>query len=266
MPTAVRIGPRRIPFVPAVATVAVVAALALLGCAGSDGGSAPDRIAGRLTISAAASLTDAFGAVRAAFEASHPEVEVTINFGASSTLATQIGDGAPVDVFASADETTMGRVETLLHGAPVVFATNSLQIIVPKGNPNRITGLADLARPGVVYVTCSPEVPIGRYAARSLQAAGVTVTPRSLEPDVKGIVAKVVAGEADAGIVYATDVTATRGAATGVDIPATVDVTATYPIAMLRSATNATAARAWIDFLLSSEGRTILRERGFGTP
>jgi len=201
-----------------------------------------------------------------AFEASHPDVRVTINAGASSTLATQILDGAPVDVFASADETTMRRVAHLLDGPPVTFATNSLQLIVPRTNPERIERLADLARPGVAYVTCSTEVPIGRYAARSLEAAGVTVTPRSLEPDVKGIVAKVVAGEADAGIVYATDVTATRGAATGIDIPDAYNVTATYPIGMLQSAANAAAARAWIDFVLSPEGRAILLDRGFGAP
>lgn len=217
-------------------------------------------------MSAAASLTEAFGAVRTAFAAEHPDVKVTINFAASSTLATQLLDGAPVDVFASADEATMTKVAGLLEGPPITFATNSLQIIVPKGNPQDITGLADLARPGVVYVACSAGVPIGRYAAQALQSAGVTVRPRSLEPDVRGIVAKVVAGEADAGIVYATDVIATLGAATGIDLPTEFAVTATYPIASLRAATNPTAARAWIDFLLTPEGRAILQERGFGTP
>lgn len=248
--------------------VLLLAALVLLGC-GRTAGRTTDAtgvLAGTLTVSAAASLTDAFGAVRTAFTALHPDVRVTINFAASSTLATQLLDGAPVDVFASADEATMTRVAGLLGGPPITFATNSLQIIVPKGNPQGITGLADLARPDVVYVACSAEVPIGRYAARALQSVGVTVRPRSLEPDVKGIVAKVVAGEADAGIVYATDVTATRGAATGIVLPTEFAITATYPVASLRSATNAAAAGAWIDFLLSPEGRAILRDRGFGTP
>ncbi len=263
MPSADRRSPLRVTLVGL-----VLALLALLGCGGS-GGRAADTdsgLTGTLTVSAAASLTDVFGAVRTAFAAIHPDVRVTINFAASSTLATQLLDGAPVDVLASADEATMTKVAGLLDGPPVTFATNSLQIIVPKGNPQDITGLPDLARPDVVYVTCSAEVPIGRYAARVLESAGVTVRPKSLEPDVRGIVAKVVAGEADAGIVYATDVTATRGATTGIDLPPTLDVTTTYPIASVRSATNAAGARAWIDFLLSPEGRAILRDRGFGTP
>lgn len=245
-----------------------LASLVLLGC-GTSGGRAADTgggLSGTLTVAAAASLTDAFAQARTAFTARHPDVRVTINFAASSTLATQLLDGAPVDVFASADESTMTKVAALLDGRPITFATNSLQIIVPKGNPQGITGLSDLARPDIVYITCSPEVPIGRYAALALQSAGLTVRPKSLEPDVRGIAAKVMAGEADAGIVYATDVTATRGATTGIDVPTTLDVTATYPIASLRSATNGAAARAWIEFLLSPEGRAILQDQGFGTP
>lgn len=242
--------------------------MVLLGC-GGGGDNATDaggRPAGALVVSAAASLTDAFDAMRTAFESAHPDVRVTINTAASSTLATQIVDGAPVDVFAPADETAMDRVDGLLSERPVIFATNTLRIIVSKGNPKGITSLEDLARPGVVYVTCSTEVPVGRYAAQALRAAGVTVRPKSLEPDVKGIVAKVMAGEADVGIVYATDVTATRGAATGVDIPSAFDVTALYPVASLRSTSNPTAARAWIEFLFSPEGRRILQDRGFGAP
>lgn len=259
---------RRRPAVAVAVIGLVLASLGLLGCAGSGSRAAEtdDGPAGTLTVSAAASLTDAFGAVRTAFVAIHPDVRVRINFAASSTLATQLLDGAPVDVFASADEATMAKVDGLLDGPATTFATNSLQIIVPRGNPQAIAGLADLARPGLVYVTCSAEVPIGRYAARALQSAAVTVRPRSLEPDVRGIVAKVVAGEADAGIVYATDVVATNGAATGIGLPTEFDVTATYPIAPLRSATNTAAARAWIDFLLSPEGQAILRQHGFGPP
>ena len=263
MPPPVRLGRRR-----AVVAGLLLAPLVLIGCGGAGGRSTGEEgtVAGALTVSAAASLTDAFTAVKVAFAAAHPDVRVTINFGASSTLATQILDGAPVDVFASADETTMARVDDRLAGPPVTFATNSLQVIVAEDNPKGIVDLADLARPGVVYVTCATDVPIGRYAAQVLERAGVKVTPRSLEPDVKGIVAKVVAGEADAGIVYATDVAATRGAATGVDIPTALNVTATYPIASLRASTNTMAARAWIDFLLSPEGRAILTSRGFGPP
>ena len=219
-------------------------------------------------MSAAASLTESFGAEKAAFEAAHPGVHVTINVGASSTLAMQLLDGAPVDVFAAADQPTMTKVSDagLLAAPPVTFATNSLQIIVPKGNPRNITSLADLARSGVVYVTCSTDVPIGKYSSQALQRAGVTVTPKSLEPDVKGIVAKVVAGEADAGIVYATDVSATKGAAVGVDIPAAQNVKVAYTVAALKTSSNATIADAWIQFLLSTEGQGILRGFGFGAP
>lgn len=251
--------------------VALTLVLAIAGCGGSSGAgrsTTADAPSGSLTVSAAASLTEAFGAEASAFRTAHPGVRVSNNFGSSSTLATQIVNGAPVDVFASADTATMTKVADagLLAGPSVVFATNSLQIIVPKGNPRNIRGLADLATTGLVYVTCSTDVPIGKYAAQALQKAGVTVTPRSLEPDVKGIVAKVVAGEADAGIVYATDVAATKGAATGVDIPASANVTATYPIAVVEGAANPTAARAWIDFLLAPAGQEILRAHGFGTP
>lgn len=223
---------------------------------------------GELTVSAASSLTQAFDAIRVAFEVAHPSVHVTINSGASSTLATQIIAGAPVDVFASADRSNMTKLSDvgLLAGAPVAFATNSLRIIVRKGNPSGIGSLADLTKPGVVYVTCAPDVPIGTYASQALEKAGVTLAPRSLESDVKGIVAKVVAGEADAGIVYTTDVTATKGAATGVEIPAAQNVVATYPIAMLADSTNRTAARLWIDFILSTDGQAILRSEGFGAP
>lgn len=223
---------------------------------------------GRLTVSAAASLTDAFGAMRQAFETRYEHARVTVNASASSTLAAQILAGAPVDVFASADQATMTKVVDagLVRGEPTVFATNSLRIIVRRGNPQGITSLADLARSGIVYVTCSTDVPIGKYAAQVLQRAGVTVTPRSFEPDVRGIVTKVVSGEADAGIVYATDVAATNGAASGVDIPSSSNLTATYPIAALSDAGDATTATAWIDFVLSDSGRAILESFGFGVP
>ncbi len=245
----------------------VLLALGLLGTA--CGGSTPARSetpAGRLTVSAAASLTGAFGAVERAFESAHPSVDVTLTTGASSSLVAQIVEGAPVDVIATADEVNMAKVSAagLLSGRPIVFATNSLQIIVAKGNPLAITGLTDLATPGLVLVTCSPEVPIGRYTAEVLQKADVKVSPRSLEPDVKGIVAKVLAGEADAGIVYATDVAATNGATTGVTIPESDNVIARYPVATLAASSNPVTTRAWIDFLLAPEGRTILREFGFG--
>ena len=256
------------PTIAVLAALTAVVAMLSVGCRTSSSPAGEDAVRGRLTVSAAASLTDVFGALRTAFETRYPKVRVTVNAGASSTLAAQITGGAPVDVFASADLSTMDRVVDagLVDGTPIVFATNSLQLLVRRGNPQGIRSLADLARGDVVYVTCGPTVPIGAYAAQTLARAGVTVTPRSLEPDVKGIVTKVVAGEADAGIVYATDVAATNGTATGVDIPASVNPTASYPIAVLADARNRDAASAWVEFVLSDDGRSILQSFGFGVP
>jgi molybdate transport system substrate-binding protein len=245
---------------------------AIAGCGVGPGnnarGTATPGISGNLSISAAASLQSAFTAMAAAFEKTHPQVSVSINFGASSTLARQIIDGAPVDVFASADQTNMTKVAEaqLLSDVPTIFATNSLEIIVRKGNPSGIDSLADLARTGLIYVTCAPEVPIGRYATEALRDAGVTVKPASFEPDVKGIVTKVSSGEADAGIVYRTDVLAAGKTAAGVAIPDQFDVRATYPQAVLISSPNETAANAWTSFVSGADGQAILRAYGFGQP
>lgn len=221
-----------------------------------------------LQVSAAASLTGAFTEIEKAFELANPDVDVVLNLASSSDLVTQIIEGAPVDVFASADTKNMDKVAEadLIDGDPRVFATNSLRIIVAPGNPLDITSLADLARPGLVYVTCDPNVPIGRYAQEVLEAAGVDVTPASFEENVKGIVAKVTAGEADAGIVYTTDVLAAGDRAEGVDIPADLNVSARYPIAAMKSADSSAAARRFVDFVDSSEGAAILIRFGFGAP
>lgn len=242
----------------------------VVACGPSDSSSSAsgDSLSGSLIVSAAASLQGAFTDIEVAFEKAHPRLNVTVNFGASSTLAQQIIDAAPVDVFASADEATMAKVaeEKLLSGAPTIFATNSLEIIVRKGNPLTITSLADLSASGLIYVTCAPEVPIGKYAAQVLQKAALTVRPASFEPDVKGIVAKVTSGEADAGIVYATDINATKGVAEGVVIPANVNVTTTYPIASISNSANSAAAQAWIAFVTGTEGQSVLKNYGFGAP
>jgi molybdate transport system substrate-binding protein len=153
-----------------------------------------------------------------------------------------------------------------ISGEPVVFATNSLEIIVAPGNPKGITGLADLSKGGLLYVTAGPEVPIGKYAAQALEKAGVTVSPVSQEADVKAVVAKVTSGEADAAIVYATDVIAAGSRATGVEIPSQYQVTATYPIAVTAEAGNPTGAAAWIAFLTDEQGQAILATYGFGAP
>lgn len=217
---------------------------------------------------AAASLTEAFREVGAAFTATNPGVEVTFAFDASSALAAQVVQGAPADLFASADAVNMDRLTAagLAADAPVVFASNVLQIVTGAGNPEGIDGLADLARPGLKVVLCDVAVPCGRYAAQSLERAAVALTPVSLEQNVKGVVTKVAAGEADAGIVYATDVQAAGTRAVGVDIPPEHNVVAAYPIAVTTTSKFPDASRAFVAFLVGAEGRAILARYGFGRP
>ena len=230
-------------------------------------GSEP-AVTGEITVFAAASLTAAYTEIGDAFMTEHPDSKVTFNFAASSDLVTQINEGAPADVFASADQANMTKLADAggNAGEPQVFATNSLQIIVEPGNPKGITGVADLAKSDILYVTCAPEVPIGKYAAQVLTAAGVTATPASLEENVKGIVTKVTLGEADAGIVYKTDVIAAGDKAEGVDIPADINVTATYPVVATKEAANAGGARAFVDFVVGEQGQKILASYGFAAP
>jgi molybdate transport system substrate-binding protein len=227
-------------------------------------------VTGDITVLAAASLTDAFKELGTAFQTANPAAKVTFSFAASSALATQVNQGAPADVFASADTANMDKVTAAsgagTYAAPVTFATNKLQIIVGKGNPKAIAGLADLAKPGLIYVTAAAGVPIGTYAQQALDKAKVTVTPKSLEVDVKAIVTKVTLGEADAGIVYATDVKAAGDKAAGVTIPDDQNVTATYPIAVTKASKNAPAATAFVAFVTSSAGQTILAKYGFTKP
>jgi molybdate transport system substrate-binding protein len=221
-----------------------------------------------ITVFAAASLTDAFTAAGEAFEAANEGLSVEFSFDASSALVTQITEGAPADVFASADLPTMTKLtDTGLNGSdPVKFATNPLTIIVPRGNPGRVTAVEDLANPDLTVVLCAGEVPCGNYANRILDAAGVEVTPASLEENVRGVVTKVTAGEADAGIVYVTDVTAAGDGAESVEIAEDVNVLAEYPIATVAESDNKEAAQAFIDFLTGARGQAILADHGFGPP
>jgi molybdate transport system substrate-binding protein len=223
---------------------------------------------GAITVFGAASLTESFTEIGAAFRTEHPDAKVTFSFDASSALVTQIDQGAPADVFASADEANMKKLTDAggNQGEPVIFATNELQIIVAKGNPKGIETVADLAQPGLTFVTAAPEVPIGKYTQQVLDSAGVSVTPASLEQNVKGIVTKVTAGEADAGIVYRTDVLAAGDKAEGVAIPADLNVIATYPIVLTKGSANASTGTAFIDFVLSEQGQKILSAHGFSAP
>lgn len=228
---------------------------------------APDPVRGSLTVFAAASLTEAFNRIGAEFTGLHPGASVQFNFAGSPTLVTQITEGAQADVFASADQPNMDRVTGagLSTGPPVVFARNRLEIVVEKGNPRHITSLADLARPGLLVVLAGPTVPAGKYAGQALQSAGVRVTPVSEETDVKSVVTKVALGEADAGIVYVTDVRAAGSTVEGITIPDQHNVIASYPAVALKGAASPVAAKAFIDFLLGP-GRSILTSFGFAAP
>lgn len=253
--------------------VPVAAALiALAGCGDGDRGDAAGAPgtspAGELTVFAAASLTAAFTDAEAAFEDQYPGVDVVANFAASSALVTQIGEGAPVDVFASADLASMAKLTAAgeARGEPVVFATNRLEIVVEDGNPLGITGVADLADPDVILAICAPEVPCGAYAATVFEQAGVTVRPDTLEENVTSVVTKVTTGEADAGLAYASDVLAVADAVDGVAIPTEHNVLAEYPIAVTAEAPNPVAARAWIEFVTGAAGQAILASYGFTAP
>jgi molybdate transport system substrate-binding protein len=258
--------------------LAPVAALVLLLTAACGGGSSArakststktDALSGSVLVLAAASLTEAFTELGKAFEAEHPNAEVTFSFAASSALAEQINQGAPADVFASADQASMKKVTDTAHADdPKVFARNRLSILVEKGNPKGVTNLADLAKPGITLVLCAPEVPCGRYAAAALAKAEVAAKPVSLEENVKAVVSKVTLGEADVGIVYVTDVKAAAGKAQGVaiDIAGDPGLEAVYPIAVTDAATNPEAARAWVRFVLSGAGQATLKRSGFLAP
>jgi molybdate transport system substrate-binding protein len=225
-------------------------------------------LTGKLTIFAAASLTESFNALAMEFTARNAGLQITPNYAGSSGLVAQIIQGADADVFASADETNMQKLldAKLNNGDPRTFATNRLQIVVQAGNPKRIAQLADLARPDVIVVLGASSVPVGAYALQAFSRAGVSVTPKSLETDVKLVVTKVALGEADAGIVYVTDVKAGGAKIQGIDIPQQFNVTATYPIAIVRGAKNEVAARAFVEFVLSSRGRDVLASFGFLLP
>jgi molybdate transport system substrate-binding protein len=216
-----------------------------------------------ITVLAAASLTESFEAVRAQFRIAHPGTEVVFSFDASATLVQQVKNGAPADVLATADEASMHQAFAVgAVTAPSVFARNRLTILVAPHNPKGVRSLADLARPDVVVVLCGAEVPCGRFAQQALSRAGVAARPRSLEPNVKGVVAKVTMGEADAGIVYVSDAHAAGRRAEAVAIPPEHNAAASSSIATLSAAPNPTLADAFVAFVRSGDGRAVLSAAG----
>lgn len=229
-------------------------------------GGAADALSGTLTIFAAASLKTAFDELRTAYLQRHPNVVVPeINYDGSSTLVEQLRQGASADVFASADEATMDKVADLV-ARRVDFATNTLRIAVAPGNPKGIASLADLTERGIVTVICAPQVPCGAAAHRALDAAGITLTPASEEQNVTAVLTKVASGDADAGLVYATDVNSSGGAVEGVDFPEAAEAVNTYPIAVLSDSKNQAAAQAFVDLVTGDAGQRVLASMGFGKP
>jgi molybdate transport system substrate-binding protein len=221
-----------------------------------------------LTVFAAASLAEAFKEIGTAFERAHPGRTVLFSFAGSSTLATQIIDKAPADIFASADESNMQKVVDAANvsGTPRIFATNQLTIVVPKGNPKHIESLTDMSRAGVIMSLAAPEVPAGKYAAQTFAKAGIPVPKASQEVDVRAVLSRVAAGEADAGIVYVSDIRAAADKVEAVTIPPQYNVVARYPIAVVKHAGNIDDATAFVELVMSPPGQAILKQFGFGAP
>ncbi|MCI0158608.1 molybdate ABC transporter substrate-binding protein [Leifsonia shinshuensis] len=225
-------------------------------------------ITGTITVFAAASLTKTFTELGREFEKANPGSTVIFSFAGSSDLVTQLSGGAPADVFASADEKNMKKAVAagVTGGDPVDFATNVLAIAVPPGNPAHITGWADLAKPGVKTVVCAPQVPCGAATATVETNTGVKLSPVSQESSVTDVLGKVSSGEADAGVVYVTDVKGAGKTVDSVPFPEAKDVVNTYPIVAVEQGRNATGAAAFIAYVTGREGKKVLEAAGFGTP
>lgn len=265
---------------PVVTLLAAVAATGLLAACGgsssagsgtsaapSSSASATSGLSGEITVLAAASLTDAFTTLGTQFQEKNPGTTVTFSFGASSALATQITQGAPADVFASASQKNMDAVVAAKAATgSTPFTQNVMEIAVPPSNPANITQLSDLAKPGVKVALCQAEVPCGTVAAKVFANAKITVKPVTEEADVKATLAKVTLGEVDAGVVYVTDVLAAGDKVKGVEIPADVNASTTYPIAPLTASRNPALAKAFVDYVLSADGVKVLTGAGFVAP
>jgi molybdate transport system substrate-binding protein len=267
---------------PRTLTLPAAAALVAVGLAGcgiatppASPGSAPassaasaSALEGAITVFAAASLQATFTDLAESFEAENPATTLTLNFAGSADLVTQIIEGAPADVFAAADTRSMLKLtgESLNDGEPVAFATNVLEIAVPPGNPAGITDLADLAAPDVKLVVCAPEVPCGAATAAVEAAADLTLTPVSEESSVTDVLGKVTAGQADAGLVYVTDVAAAGDAVEGIDFAESAEAVNTYPIVALKASASPDVATAFVRHVTGRAGAAVLRAAGFGAP
>ncbi len=260
-----------------VARAVVVGALSaglLAGCAAAGSAPAgvpdpaPDSLAGTLVVQAAASLTGSMDEVARGFESAHPGVTVTVAYGGSSTLAQQIVQGAPADVFASASDATMKTAVDAGETAadPRVFARNALEIAVPPGNPGRVAGLADFADPARTLALCAPEVPCGAAAAQAFTAAGITPQTDSLEQDVRAALTRVELGEVDAAVVYETDVRAAGDEVEGVPLPDEVNATTDCVVAPLAGSASPALAAAFAEYVAGDDARAVFQAAGFRAP
>lgn len=243
---------------------ATVLVLGVASCGSGD--SEPEG--GKVTVFAAASLTEAFTELGKQFEAEHDGTSVEFSFAASSDLAGQIDQGAPADVFASADEPNMDKVVEagMNDGEPEAFVGNVLEIALPVGNPGNVSGIEDFAKAGLKLAVCDTEVPCGNAASMVFGKAGVEPQIDSFEPDVKSVLTKVELGEADAGLVYHSDVLASGDRVDSIPIPQEFEVVNTYPIVLVRDAPNPDGGREFIDLVLSEAGAAELEKWGFRKP
>lgn len=249
-------------------TGAAIAAMTI-GCGGAGANDRDDADpSGELLVFAAASLTNAFGDIALAFEDEMPDVDVQLNLAGSATLREQILEGAPASVFASADAARMDEVleAELIAGSPVVFAANSLTIAVPTGNPAGVVAIDDFADGSLLVGACAVGVPCGDLSAEIFVAADVDPSIDTYEPDVRSLLAKIADGELDTGLVYVTDIDARADAVDEIALPLEIDAVTEYPIAMLLDAPNPAAAAAFVEFVVSDEGRQILLDHGFEVP
>lgn len=247
----------------ALSAAAAVAALTLTACgSSSDSGNGTTT----LHVAAAASLTSSFEEIATAYEAEHQGVQVDLQFAGSSDLATQIDNGAQIDVFASADQKNMDKVKDAVDGEPTIFATNTLTIITEPGNPKEITDLKDLESKDLAVVVCAPQVPCGAATKTLTGQQEVTLDPASEESKVTDVLTKVSAGEADAGLVYVTDATGAGDTVDVVETKGADQVVNRYPIASLTDAASADQAQAFVDYVTGPEGQKVLQDKGFGAP
>lgn len=247
------------------AAATLMTACSSSGSGGTDTSAAPPgggALSGSITVLAASSLTDTFTTLADQFKSTHPSVSITFSFGASSDLATEIQQGNPADVFASASTKTMDQIGDAAV-QPRNFATNTMEIATPPGNPKGIKSVDDLAESGTKVAVCDFAVPCGTVAKQVFDNAKITVHPTASEQDVKSTLTVVEGGEVDAGVVYVTDVKAAGSKVTGVEIPADVNATTTYPISVLKDSENSALAQAFVEYVLSADGQKVLRNAAF---